>query len=245
MFSARKHRTKLKVMAIFVLFMFASTAFASGLSVGRIIPKGKVTLYQGNQKIGEFTDEAPLPEDTFLSVNGECGVKMTNLYLVAVDKSLFSVSTQANSRKLTVEQGTVYFALSSMPLTLVFQTPEGLITTHEIMLKASSDASMLKGYVSVEEGVTKFGVLQGGSMLVSVGDRETVRVNANKEFRLAQADVIKNTGAKGSVGQAAATGTLSTVTADIAIVAATLGVIGGVTAAANDDHDAASSPASP
>jgi len=33
-------------------------------------------------------------------------------------------------------------------------------------------------------------------MLVSVGDSETVRVNANKEFRLAQADVIKNKGEK-------------------------------------------------
>ena len=245
MLSVKKHQIKIKVMAIFVLFMFTSTAFASGLSMGRIIPKGKVTLYQGNQKIGEFTDEAPLPQDTFLSVNGECGVKMSNLYLVAIDKSLFSVSTQANSCKLTVEQGTVYFALSSMPITLVFQTPEGLITTHEIMLKASADAGMLKGYISVAGGVTKVGVLEGGSMLVSVGDSETVRVNANKEFRLAQADVIKNKGAKGTVGQAAATGSLSAVTTDIAIVAATLGVIGGVVATTNDDHDAAASPASP
>ncbi|MBW2576398.1 MAG: hypothetical protein JRC88_13195 [Deltaproteobacteria bacterium] len=245
MLSFQKHQTKIRVMAIFVLFMFASTAFASGLSMGRIIPKGKVTLYQGNQKIGEFTDEAPLPQDTFLSVNGECGVKMSNLYLVAIDKSLFSVSTQANSCKLTVEQGTVYFALSSMPITLVFQTPEGLITTHEIMLKASADAGMLKGYVSVSDGVTKVGVLQGGSMLVSVGDSEAVRVNTNKEFRLAQAGVIKNKEAQATVGQAARPGTLSATTTNIAIIAANLGIIAGVTAAANDDHDAAASPASP
>jgi hypothetical protein len=245
MFSARKHKTKLKVMAIFVLFMFTSTAFASGLSVGRIIPKGKVTLYQGNRKIGEFNHEAPLPRDTFISVNGECGVKMSNLYLAAVDKSLFSVTPQANSCKLTVEQGTVYFALSSTPVTLVFQTPEGMITTHEIMLKASVDAAVLKGYVSVAEGVTKVGVLQGGSMLVSVGDGEPVRVNADKEIRLAQADAIKTKGTEGSVGQAAAAGSLSAVTTNIAVMAVSLGVITGVVAASNDDHDAAASPASP
>ena len=170
---------------------------------------------------------------------------MSNLYLVAIDKSLFSVSTQANSCKLTVEQGTVYFALSSMPITLVFQTPEGLLTTHEIMLKASADAGMLKGYVSVSDGVTKVGVLQGGSMLVSVGDSEAVRVNTNKEFRLAQAGVIKNKEAQATVGQAARPGTLSATTTNIAIIAANLGIIAGVTAAANDDHDAAASPASP
>jgi hypothetical protein len=224
--------------------MFTSTAFASGLSMGRIIPNGKVTLYQGNQKIAEFSNEALLPEDTFLSVNGECGVKMSNLYLVAIDKSLFSVTTKDNSCKLTVENGTVYFALSSMPRTLVFQTPEGMITTHEVMLKASADAGVLKGYVSVAGGVTKVGVLQGGSMLVSVGDSETVRVNANKELRLAQAGVLKNKGAKGTVGEAAA-GSLSTTTTNIAIIAANLGIIAGVSAAANDDHDDAASPASP
>jgi len=245
MLSAQKHQTKLKVMAIFVMLMFTFTAFASGLSMGRIIPKGKVTLYQGNQKIAEFTNEAPLPEGNFLSVNGECGVKMSNLYLVAIDKSLFSVTTKDNSCKLTVANGTVYFALSSMPRTLVFQTPEGMITTHEIMLKASADAGVLKGYVFVAGGVTKVGVLQGGSMLVSVGDSETVRVNANKELRLAQAGVIKNKEAKGTVGQAAGAGTLSATTTNIAIIAANLGIIAGVTAAANDDHDDAASPASP
>ena len=245
MLSAQKHQTKLKMMAIIAMLMFTSTAFASGLSIGRIIPKGKVTLYQGNQKLGEFSNEAPLPEDTILFVTGECGVKMSDLYLVAIDKSLFSVSTKANSRRLTVEHGTVYFALSSMPHTLIFQTPEGMITTHEIMLNASSDAGVLKGYVSVSEGATKVGILQGGSMLVSVGDSETMRVNTNKEFRLAQADVLKNKEAKGTVGQAAGAGSLSATTTNIAIIAANLGIIAGVYAAANDDHDVAASPASP
>jgi hypothetical protein len=245
MLSVQKHKTGLRPMVVLVLFLFASTAFASGVSVGRIMPKGQVTLYQGNQKIGVFNHEAPLLQDTFISVSGECGVKMNNLYLVAVDKSLFSVAAQADACKLTVEQGTVYFALSSTPVTLVFQTPEGMITTHEIMLKASGDAGVLKGYVFVEEGVAKVGVLQGGSMVVSVEDGETMRVSADQEIRLARNDPIKPKGAKGAAGQGAAAGTLSPVTTNIAIVAASLGITAGVVAASNDDHDDAASPASP
>ncbi|OEU66433.1 MAG: hypothetical protein BBJ57_11320 [Desulfobacterales bacterium PC51MH44] len=190
MLCVRKNKITFKVMAIFTLLVFASTAFCAGLSLGRIIPKGKVTLYQGNQKIGEFSAEAPLPEDTLLSVQGECGVKMRDLYLVAIDKSLFSVTTKSTSRKLTVEHGTVYFALSSMPRTLVFQTPEGVITTSEVMLKASADAGLLEGYVSVADGISKVGVLEGGSMFLSVGDGETMRVKTGQELRLAQADLF-------------------------------------------------------
>ena len=190
------NQIKFKVIAIFVLLAFASTTFASGLYVGRLIPKGKVTLFQGNQKVGEFSSEAPLPEGTLLSVQGECGVKMSDLYLVAIDKSLFSVKTDPDSRKLAVKTGTVYFALSSMPHILVFQTPDGVVTTHQILLNASSESALLKGYVSVTEDITKVGVLEGGSMLLSVGDGKTMRINAGQELRLAQAGLFEDKGDK-------------------------------------------------
>ncbi len=187
-----KNQTKFKVIAIFALLAFVSTTFASGLSVGRIIPKGKVTLFQGNQKVGEFSSEAPFPEGTLLSVQGECGVKMSDLYLVAIDKSLFSVTTDPDSRKLAVKTGTVYFALSAMPHALIFQTPDGVVTTHQILLNASSESGLLKGYVSVTDAITKVGVLEGGSMLLSVGDGETKRINAGQELRLAQAGLFED-----------------------------------------------------
>ena len=38
------------------------------------------------------------------------------------------------------------------------------------MLKASSNDRLLKGYVYVEEGITRVGVLEGGSMLMTVAD---------------------------------------------------------------------------
>jgi len=184
------NQTKFKVVAIFALLAFVSTTFASGLSVGRIIPKGKVTLFQGKQKVGEFSSEAPFPEGALLSVQGECGIKMSDLYLVAIDKSLFSVKTYYDSRKLAVKNGTVYFALSATPHILVFQTPGGVVTTHQILLNASAKSGLLKGYVSVMDGITRVGVLEGGSLLLSIGDGETKKINAGHEIRLAQAGLF-------------------------------------------------------
>ncbi len=190
--SIRKHKVKFKIMTIFALLLFSSSAFSASLSTNRIIPKGKVTLYQGSQRIGQFTSEAPLPEDTFMSVQGECGVKMKNLFLVAADKSLFSITTAANSRRLTIKQGTIYFALSPMPHTLVFQTPDGVITTHEILLNASADAGLLKGYVSVLDSATKIGVFEGGSLVLIGSDGKAMRIKSGQELKLAQADLFKD-----------------------------------------------------
>jgi hypothetical protein len=187
----RNNRFKFKIMAVFVTLLFASTGFSSGFTAGRILPKGKVTLFHGSRQIGEFSSEAPLPENTLLAVQGECGVKLRHLYLFALDRSLFSVSTDKNSRTLTVQNGTVYFALSSMPQTLVFRTPEGLITTNEVRLNASSANRLLKGYVYVEDGITRVGVLEGGSMLVTAGDDKPQEVSAGHELRLAQAEIFK------------------------------------------------------
>ena len=234
-----KNTLRLKIMTILIILAFTSTGFSAGLPSGRILPKGKVTLFHNNQKVGEFHSEAPLPEDTFLSVQGECGVKLSQLYLVALDQSLFSITTKNRSRTLFVQKGTVYFALSSMPYTLVFQTPDGVITTNEIMLKASSANRLLKGYVYVEEGVTRVGVLEGGSMMVTVTDDKPQVVTAGHELRLAQADIFKEegkgekekpekAGEKGKEGEAAKGGGMST--------AAKVGIgvlaIGGIAAAA-------------
>ena len=259
-----KNTLRLKIMIVFTILVFTSTGFSAGLPVGRILPKGKVTLFHGNQKVGEFRSEAPLPEDTFLSVQGECGVKLSHLYLVAIDQSLFSITTKNNSRTLFVQKGTVYFALSSTPYTLVFQTPDGMITTNEVMLKASSTNRLLKGYVYVEEGITRVGVLEGGSMLVTVADDKPQVVTAGQELRLAQADIFKEegkpeegkveegkpdetekTGEAGKAGETAATGGMSTTT--MVVIGAL--AIGGIAAAAGGGGggggDAVASPAGP
>ena len=254
-----KNTLRLKIMIVFIILVFTSTGFSAGFPLGRIIPKGKVILFQNNQKIGEFRSEAPLPEGTFLSVQGECGVKLSHLYLVALDQSLFSITTNNRSRTLSVQKGTVYFALSSTPYTLVFQTPDGVITTNEVMLKASSTSRLLKGYVYVEEGITRVGVLEGGSMLVTVTDDKPHIVAAGQELRLAQADIFKEegktekekpgktekTGETGKAGKTAASGGTSTITKVVLGAIA----IGGIAAAAGGGGggggDAAPPPASP
>lgn len=254
-----KNTLRLKIMIVFTILVFTSTGFSAGLSLGRILPKGKVTLFHGNQKVGEFRSEAPLPEDTLLSVQGECGVKLSHLYLVAIDQSLFSITTSNSSRTLFVQKGTVYFALSSTPYTLIFQTPDGVITTNEVMLKASSTNRLLKGYVYVEEGITRVGVLEGGSMLVTVADDKPQVVAAGHELRLAQADIFKEEGKTeeekpdetgepgetdetGQPGETAAAGGMSTITK---VVLGAIAIGGIALAAGGGGGGGDDSPASP
>jgi hypothetical protein len=255
-----KNTFRLKIIISFIILVFTSTGFSAGLPLGRIHPKGKVTLFQGTQKVGEFRSEAPLPEDTLLSVQGECGVKLSHLYLVAIDQSLFSITTNDRSRTLFVQKGTVYFALSSTPYTLMFQTPAGVITTNDIMLNASSGNQLLKGYVYVKEGITRVGILEGGSMLVTATDDKPQVIASGQELRLAQADIFKEegetggeqpgetgeTGEGGEIGETAAAGGMSTTTKVV------LGVIvlGGLGAAlggggGGGDGGGSASPASP
>jgi hypothetical protein len=249
----------LKIMTVFIILTFTSTGFSAGLSAGRILPKGKVTLFHGNQKVGEFHSEAPLPEDTLLSVQGECGVKLSHLYLVAIDQSLFSITTNNGSRTLFVQKGTVYFALSSTPYTLVFQTPYGMITTNEVMLKASSSNRLLKGYVDVEEGIARVGVLEGGSMMVTVTDDKPQVVSSGHELRLAQADIFKEEGKtedekpaetektaeEGKAGETAAAGGMSTTTKVIIGVIALGGIGAALGGGGGGGGDSAPPPASP
>ena len=259
----RNNKIKIKLMAIFIILAFSSTVFSAGLPAGRLIPDGKVSLYKGNQKIGEYRSEAPLPNDTLLSVQGQCGVKLNNVYLVVTDKSLFSIKTEPYSRILTLEHGTAYFALASNALT--FQTPYQVINTNKIILNASSDSGLLKGYISVENNTTKIGVLEGGSMLLTVNDGNPIMVKSGQELLLAQADLFDipekepaaepgteaateaATEATAGAEAAAATGTVAGVsTSTILIGLGVLAVAGAAAAAGGGGGDGgAASPSSP
>jgi len=249
----RKNKTRFSIITVFVILMFASTGFSAGSSAGRILPKGTVSLFHDHQKIGEFSSEAPLPEDTLMSVKGQCGVKLNDLYLVAADKSLFSVTTDADSRKLTVKTGIVYFALSALPRALVFQTPDGVITTRDIMLKAASTGQSLKGYVFVEEGITRVGVLEGGAMMMMVDDGQPITIDAGHELRLAQAEIFKDEkapkdptedveeGTAEDAAKAEETGSLST-TATVVGVVVLGGALIGLAAGSSGGGDDAPPP---
>lgn len=184
----RKNKIKLKFMAILTIFLFSSTALSAGPPIGRLIPNGKVSLLKGAKKVGEYRSEAPLPDNTLLSVQGQCGVKLNNAYLVATDNSLFSIRTEDFDNILAIENGTVYFALAAESLS--FQTPDKMITTNKIMLNASSDQGVLKGYITVDDGVTKIGVLEGGSIILTVDVGKPIMIRTGQELLLAQADLF-------------------------------------------------------
>lgn len=176
------------LLALLVIVIFTGTSAFSALSNSRIMPTQKVTMLQGDKKVGEFTKEAPLPEDTMLSCQGDCGIKMENLYLVATDGSSFSITDNSDTRTLYLKEGKIYFVLSSLPQSLMFKTAHTTFTAKEVMLKAST-SSALKGYLSVTSKAIELGVIEGGSMLVSTIEGDKM-IPAGNRIVLAQADLL-------------------------------------------------------
>lgn len=233
-----KNKRCLKAFIIIVLITVPISGLASDLNSGRIIPTGKVLIYRGDQQVGELTAEAPFPEGALLACDGDCAVRMNDLLLVGADKSEFSVTTKAFSRELLVRKGTVYFALSKLPRSLVFVTPNGAVTTQQLILNAAADGGLLKGYVAVSGESAEIGVIDGGSVLVST-DAGEMTIQSGKKIILAQAAETTATGAAAAQTGAAA---------GVAIGPAVAGAVGlGVafTAVAKQDDKDPASPAAP
>ena len=193
----KKRKLYLKAFIAVITIVFATSAFASNLDSGRIIPGEKVLIYQGDQQVGELTAEAPFPDGALLACDGECAVRMGDLYLVGGDESLFSVTTRASSRELQVMNGTVYFALSKLPHSIVFVTPGGAVTAQQLILNAAADRNLLTGYVAVTEESSEIGVMEGGSMLVTTTEGETT-IPAGNKIVLAQTNAAQPPGAQPS-----------------------------------------------
>ena len=183
-----KNKWGLKLLAIGLSLALAIPGFSSEIKPARIYPTGKITIYNGDQKIGEFNKEAPFPVGYLIAADGKCGVRMDNIYLVAEDGSLFSVVTSDNLRKLRIKKGTVYFAVSGMSHSLSFITPSGSLAVLDILMNAAAGRPTLKGYVSVTENVGKVGVIGGGSIIVSTQQGEMM-LEPGQQLTLAQADM--------------------------------------------------------
>ena len=188
MYGSGRNKLGLKILAIGLSFALALPGFSSGLKSARIFPAGKITIYSGNQRVGEFNKEAPFPDGFLIATDGRCGVKMEDIYLVAEDKSLFSVATAANLRELLIKEGTVYFAVSRMSHSLNFFTPSGNLAVLDILLNAAAGSPQLKGYVAVKPSGSEIGVIEGGSLIVSTEQGEMM-IESGKQLTLAQADM--------------------------------------------------------
>ncbi len=198
-----KHKTLIQIVSLLSVFAFTSGVFAASAQFSSIVPSGKVIIYDNGQRVGELTAEAPLPEGKLLETQGKCGVKMDSLYLVAADKSTFGVKTQNTDKLLAVKNGRVYFAISSLPGVLEFTTPSGAIVVKEVMLNASADTNLLKGYIQVTDKEAEIAVIEGGSMIVATADGEKKITSGNRMLLAAT-----NLGATG--GTAAGTQEAST-----------------------------------
>jgi hypothetical protein len=180
-----KNKLFVKVFTTIIAVTFAAPAFAFESHPSRIIPDGTVYVYEGDTKVGEFTAESPLPEGSMLTCNGKCGVKMDDTYMVATDKSAFSISHKDGKKELRVNKGTIYFALSALPQPMKFRTAAGVIDVEQLILNAASDGGLLKGYISATPERTELGVFEGGSMLVLTPKEETL-IKSGKRIILAQ-----------------------------------------------------------
>lgn len=83
MYRVKRQQLITRMVIAIVSFVIATANFAAGENLARIIPGGKVSIIQDGKVIGEFSNEAPLPEGSLLRCEARCTVKLDDLYMVA------------------------------------------------------------------------------------------------------------------------------------------------------------------
>ncbi len=187
MFGKRKYTLILKVFVVFVSFAFATAGFAA-----RIIPTGTVSIIKDGKVIGEFSQEAPLPEGALLRCEAKCAIQLDDVYMVAEPGTVFSISSMANRHDVLVQQGTVFYSLKESSRPLHFDTPAGNASTGDLTMTEGE----LRGYVRVVGNETEIGVIGGGSMTVATGLGE-MTVTSGKKVTMTLADSGKPANAAG------------------------------------------------
>ncbi|MGD9007024.1 MAG: hypothetical protein PVG41_03830 [Desulfobacteraceae bacterium] len=178
-----------KLMAWTIIITFAFTGVTPAFSGARIIPDGKVKVFEGKKLVQELKQEAPFPEGALLTTEGKCGVRLENFYLVADDGCTFGIVDGVNQIDLRVDNGLLYFAITQHTGQVSFLTPAGVMTSRQVRLNAAADGGVLKGYLEVTGSQVQLGVLEGGSMVVST-DKGVQEIRSGKQITLALADPI-------------------------------------------------------
>ena len=178
MLGKRKRTLMMKVYVVFLSFTFVSAGFAA-----RIVPTGKVSIIKDGKVIGEFSQEAPLPEGALLRCEANCSVQLDDVYMVAEPGTVFSVNSMADRHDIMVQEGTVYYSLNESSRPLNFDTPAGTATTGDVSMTDGE----LRGYVRVVGNETEIGVIGGGSMTVATGS-EIVPVSSGRKVTMTLAD---------------------------------------------------------
>ena len=171
----RKKTFKLKVFVVLLTLAVAAAGYAASTDSARIIPMRKVYIVRDGQIVGEFSNEAPLPEGSLLRCDEKCSVKMDDAYMVVESGTEFSITPAAESTALYVKTGTVYFAINESTRPIQITTPSGDAATGDLTMTDSE----LRGYVRVTGNETEIGVIGGGIMMVETNSSEMAVTTGN------------------------------------------------------------------
>ena len=190
-------------VAVCLGMILALPVSADNIGHSELIPTDRVFVLEEGKKVAEYTREVSVPEGALVSCQGRCLAKMDDIAMVAEDRSRFRIDSETNSRTISVEEGTVFFGLTSMPRPVVFMTPQGAVMANHVVLNASAGGGMLEGYLHTGRDGSEIGVLEGGSMTLLTTEGETV-LRPGQRFVLAQADIgvsrADSAGAAGTPG---------------------------------------------
>jgi hypothetical protein len=187
--AAMRYQLARKLMVWTVIITFSIAGATPAFSGARIIPNGKVKVFEGQKLVQELKQEAPFPKGAMLTTEGKCGVRLENFYLVANDGCTFGIVDGVNQINLRVDNGLLYFAVTQHTGQVAFLTPAGVMTSRQVRLDAAADGGVLKGYLEVGDSQVQLGVLEGGSMVVST-DKGVQEIRSGKQVTLALADPI-------------------------------------------------------
>ncbi len=168
MFGKRKKTLILKIFVVLLSFSMTTAGFSTNGGSARIFPLGKVLMIKEGQVVGEFSNEAPLPEGILLKCEQKCSVQLGDVYMVVEKDTVFSITRMTDHHELHIQEGTVYYSLSESSRPLHLKTPPGDATTGKLLLSETD----LRGYVRVSENKTEIGVLEGGTMMVQTASGE-------------------------------------------------------------------------
>jgi hypothetical protein len=178
MLSKRKKTLIMKVFVVFLSFAFVSAGFAA-----RIVPTGTVSIIKDGKVVGQFSQEAPLPEGALLRCEAQCTIQLDDAYMVAEPGTVFSISSTADRHDVVVQEGTMYYSLNESSRPLHFDTPAGDATTGDLLMTDDE----LRGYVRVVGNETEIGVIGGGSMMV-VTESGEMSIASGKKVTMTLAD---------------------------------------------------------
>jgi hypothetical protein len=162
MFVNGKNNMILKVWAVFISIAMTTAGFSASTNSARIIPTGKVSVMKEGAIVGEFSEEAPLPEGVLLKCEDGCDIKFDDTYMRATPGTVFSITLAAASTALYVKTGSVYYVINESSNPIQITTPSGDAATGDLTMSESE----LRGYVRVSGNETEIGVISGGTLML-------------------------------------------------------------------------------